>query len=121
MRIFPAGRAGVSIGIGAFFLVILGVVLQVLFSAPMFNENKEWGSIIVNLATLLPGLTVSVRRLHDIDKSGWWLLIMFTFIGIIPLTYWACKKGSTGQNRFGADPLAAPRPAKCDNAHCGKI
>jgi uncharacterized membrane protein YhaH (DUF805 family) len=61
---------------------------------------------VVSLALLLPGIAVSVRRLHDIDRTGWWLLIAFTFVGIILLIVWNCMKGSTGSNRFGADPLA---------------
>jgi uncharacterized membrane protein YhaH (DUF805 family) len=54
----------------------------------------------------LPGLAVWVRRLHDIDRTGWWLLIVFTVIGIILLVAWACTRGTPGPNRFGPDPLA---------------
>lgn len=61
---------------------------------------------LVSLALLLPGLAVSVRRLHDLDRTGWWLLLIFTVIGIILLLIWDCMKGTTGPNRFGPDPLA---------------
>ena len=47
--------------------------------------------IIALLVTTIPTLAVSCRRLHDIDKSGWWILIMFTIIGIIPLIIWYAK------------------------------
>ncbi len=58
------------------------------------------------LATLLPGLAVAVRRLHDLDKSGWWVLIvMIPFIGFIILLVWFASKGTPGDNRFGPDPL----------------
>jgi uncharacterized membrane protein YhaH (DUF805 family) len=67
--------------------------------------NGLIGSVIA-LALLLPGVAVSVRRLHDLDRTGWWLLIAFTGIGIILLIVWYCMKGTTGSNRFGADPLA---------------
>jgi uncharacterized membrane protein YhaH (DUF805 family) len=41
-----------------------------------------------------------------VDRSGWWLLMYFTIIGIIyPLLVWKCTKGATGDNRFGPDPL----------------
>jgi uncharacterized membrane protein YhaH (DUF805 family) len=43
---------------------------------------------IFTIATILPGLAVSVRRLHDVNKNGWWFLIMFTGIGILLLIYW---------------------------------
>jgi len=61
---------------------------------------------LLSLALLLPSIAVGVRRLHDIDRTGWWLLIAFTGIGIILLIVWACIKGTEGANRFGPDPLA---------------
>lgn len=63
-------------------------------------------STVVSLGLFLPGLAVSIRRLHDIDRTGWWVLIVFTIIGIILLIVWNCTKGTTGSNRFGPDPLA---------------
>jgi uncharacterized membrane protein YhaH (DUF805 family) len=61
------------------------------------------------LATVLPLLPVSVRRLHDLDRSGWWILLdLIPRIGGIILLIWACTKGTDGPNRFGADRLAQP-------------
>lgn len=60
-----------------------------------------WG-----LVNVLPGLAIGIRRLHDIDKSGWWTLIAFTGIGAIVLLVWDGAKGTAGANRFGPDPLA---------------
>jgi uncharacterized membrane protein YhaH (DUF805 family) len=66
-------------------------------------------SIIWSLANLLPGIAVGVRRLHDTDRSGWWLLISFIpLIGAIVLLVFFCTKGTTGPNRFGHDPLGSP-------------
>ncbi len=62
---------------------------------------------IVSLALFLPGIAVSIRRLHDIDRTGWWLLIAFTGIGLIVLVVFDCIKGTPGPNRFGPDPLGA--------------
>src|SRR5437879_1944839 len=63
-------------------------------------------STLVSLALILPGLAVAVRRLHDIDRSGWWLLLGFIpIVGAIILIVWACKRGTKGPNRFGPDPL----------------
>jgi uncharacterized membrane protein YhaH (DUF805 family) len=53
----------------------------------------------------LPGIAVSVRRLHDRDYSGWWFLIVLTGIGAIVLLVWFCMRGTAGANRFGPDPL----------------
>ena len=47
-----------------------------------------------------------MRRLHDIDRTGWWVLITFTVIGIILLLIWACTRGTAAANRYGPDPLA---------------
>jgi uncharacterized membrane protein YhaH (DUF805 family) len=63
--------------------------------------------LLVSLALLLPGIAVSARRLHDLDRTAWWLLIVFTGVGVILLIVWDCIKGTTGPNHFGADPLAA--------------
>jgi uncharacterized membrane protein YhaH (DUF805 family) len=61
------------------------------------------------LAVLLPGIAVGIRRMHDTDRSGWWVLI-----GIIPIVGWiiyivlCASRGTAGPNRFGADAPAAP-------------
>jgi uncharacterized membrane protein YhaH (DUF805 family) len=60
---------------------------------------------LFTLATLLPSLAVAARRLHDTDRSGWWLLLIFTGIGILMLIDFECQEGTPGKNRFGLDPL----------------
>ena len=60
---------------------------------------------MVSLGLFLPSLAVAVRRLHDLDRTGWWVLIAFTLIGIILLIVWDCTKGTTGPNSYGTDPL----------------
>jgi uncharacterized membrane protein YhaH (DUF805 family) len=60
---------------------------------------------LVSLGLFLPGLAVSVRRLHDLDAVGWWILLVFTGIGILILIVWFCMRGTVGPNRFGPDPL----------------
>ena len=61
---------------------------------------------IVTLAAVLPTLAVGARRLHDIDRSGWWQFIqVIPLIGIIVLIYWFAQPGEPGPNRFGP-PLA---------------
>ncbi len=62
---------------------------------------------IFGLVTILPSLAVAVRRLHDLDRSGWWLLLaLIPLIGSIVLLIWFCTRGTDGSNRFGPDPLA---------------
>ena len=55
--------------------------------------------------TIIAGIALICRRLHDIDRSGWWYLIAFTGIGAFVVLYWFCKKGTDGKNRFGDNPL----------------
>jgi len=61
--------------------------------------------VIFSLFLTIASLALVVRRLHDTNKSGWWYLITFTIIGVLPLLYWYCKKGDEGENRFGSNPL----------------
>jgi uncharacterized membrane protein YhaH (DUF805 family) len=58
------------------------------------------------LAVFLPSLAVAMRRLHDLDRSGWWvLLFLIPIVGGIVLIVWFCSPGTPGPNRFGPDPL----------------
>ena len=62
---------------------------------------------IFAVAVLLPSLALTVRRLHDRDKSGWWILLgIIPIIGGIILIIWFALPGTKGDNRFGHDPLA---------------
>jgi uncharacterized membrane protein YhaH (DUF805 family) len=84
-------------------------VLLVAFAAGMvdgaFNLNTDVIADLWALVTSLPGLAVSVRRLHDSDRSGWWLFVlMILFAGLVLLIAWFFQDGTPGTNRFGADP-----------------
>lgn len=61
---------------------------------------------IWNLVILVPGFAISVRRLHDIGKSGWWVLLNFIpLVGSIIIIIWFCKD-STEDNQWGPNPKA---------------
>ena len=61
--------------------------------------------LLYSLGILLPSIAVGTRRLHDIDRSGWWQLIgLIPIIGVIVLIVWYASEGNTGSNRFGPDP-----------------
>ncbi len=53
-----------------------------------------------NLFLLIPEVSVSIRRLHDINKSGLWYLLTFTIVGIIPLIYFYSLKGDGKENDY---------------------
>ncbi len=60
---------------------------------------------IFGLAVILPSLSVAVRRLHDVGKSGWWLFIgLVPLVGGILLLVWACTDSAAGENQYGPNP-----------------
>ena len=79
-----------------------GIILSIVDSVLGIQLlNGLW-----TLALLLPSICVGVRRLHDRDMSGWWLLLGFIpVIGAIILIVWFASRGTAGPNRFGSDPL----------------
>ena len=74
----------------------LGLVEGILDIAPESDDSIL--ATIYQLAVLIPSIAVGVRRMHDTDHSGWWLLLP-----IVNLVF-ACTEGTRGDNRFGADP-----------------
>lgn len=61
---------------------------------------------VYSLAVFLPSLAVTVRRLHDIDRSGWWVLLVFLpIVGAIVFLVFMATRGGEIPNRFGASPL----------------
>lgn len=78
----------------------------------LFTVLLSWGAMIVDssqilsgiisLALFLPSLAAAARRLHDTNRSAWWLLIAFTIIGLIPLLIWLASKGNDQDNQYGS-------------------
>lgn len=89
------------------WLVSIGLTIldAVLFG--LSDDGLGPLSGLFSLAVLLPGLAVSARRLHDIERSGWWMLVyLVPLVGWVLFFVWNCRRGSIGTNRFGMDPLA---------------
>ncbi|CCN34459.1 conserved hypothetical protein [Vibrio nigripulchritudo SO65] len=81
----------------AIFTSILGLIDKIL--------GIEFLGIIYGLALIVPGIAVNVRRLHDIGRTGWWVLIaLVPFIGWAVLIIFAATEGVKGGNEYGADP-----------------
>lgn len=59
--------------------------------------------LVIFLATIIPATAVAVRRLHDTDRSGWWLLLSIVPLGFIVLIVWFVARGTQGTNRFGPE------------------
>jgi uncharacterized membrane protein YhaH (DUF805 family) len=71
-----------------------------------FTASAGWLGLVVSLVVLLPSIAVAVRRLHDMDRSGWWwwlnLLNIFCLIGAIVLIFgFYIKPGTPRQNKYG--------------------
>lgn len=61
--------------------------------------------MLYSLAVLIPGIAVSVRRLHDTDRSGWWLLItLIPLIGAIVILVFMVQDSKPGENQYGMNP-----------------
>ena len=84
--------------------IIIGVIAGVLVRVTNVTAFAFLGTIY-NLAVLIPGFAVFVRRMHDIGKSGWWWLIAFIpLIGIIVLIVFCCLDSQPGENQYGPNP-----------------
>lgn len=89
------------------FNTLLGMVVYAAVQHLMGTEAADGAASILQLVLFLPMLAVGVRRLHDIDFRGWWMLLGLTVVGIIPLIIFFCLPGKAAPNRFGAREYGA--------------
>lgn len=89
------------------FVVLVSIILTMIDM--MLGLTTAAGGVLTllfSLAVLVPSLAVGVRRLHDSERSGWWLLIgLVPFVGVIVLLVFMVLPGTRGANRFGPDPI----------------
>ncbi|WP_152047352.1 DUF805 domain-containing protein [Aureimonas psammosilenae] len=87
-------------------VIILAVVVSVIDQG-MVHPLSPMSGVLLGLFTLvhiLPSIAVQVRRLHDIDRTGWWMLLNVTGIGAIVTLIFVMLGGTQGPNRFGPMP-----------------
>ncbi len=97
----------ISFAIGIIGLVFMSAGIESLGQIAMSLQS------LFGLAMFIPGLAVFVRRLHDINRSGWWFFIVFIpIVGVLVLLYWLFKAGDVGTNQYGEDPKAAEAAAR---------
>jgi uncharacterized membrane protein YhaH (DUF805 family) len=89
--------------------VLFNMVIAVLLSVVDYVISSPGIiGLLFALAILLPSIAVGVRRLHDTDRSGWWLLIAFVpIIGAIVLLVFFVLDSTPGDNKYGANPKQA--------------
>lgn len=80
--------------------VIVGVFVGVTAGLTMGPKNAAFIANVYNVGLILPSLAITVRRLHDVNKSGWFMFV--PFYGF----YLMFVEGDKGDNRFGTDPKA---------------
>ena len=96
--------------LGSTLFDVLDAVLGWQFGEPdIFGNRAGVLNLLFRLALLVPIVCVTARRLHDVNRSGWWMLIPLTVIGIIPYFYWTVKKPEDNEegreNQWGKNPL----------------
>jgi len=105
--------------LGIFLIAVIPVTLLyiVALAAAFGSAGGAGGGILVtllslvilllSLALIVPAIAVQVRRFHDQDKSGWFVLINFVpYVGGLVVLVFMCLEGTRGPNRFGPDPKA---------------
>jgi uncharacterized membrane protein YhaH (DUF805 family) len=82
------------------FVSFVITIIKLLFLNQLSLINRIL-LIFFLLLIIIPSIAVGTRRLHDINKSGWWQLLIFTAIGLIPLIFWWTKVGEKNNNKYG--------------------
>lgn len=96
------------------FTVIVSIILGILDSILGTRSSYGLGLLgsLYSLAVLLPGLGVTIRRLHDTGRSGWWFLIVLVpFVGWIVLLVFMILDSQPGDNQYGPSVKGAAAPA----------
>lgn len=81
--------------------VLLSFVIEFVFG---IFDMGETAISIYSIFIFIPSIAVSIRRLHDIGKSGWYCLLLLIPLVSLIFLYWACKVSEQGPNRFGKQP-----------------
>ena len=91
-------------------LMIIAMLVAIIGDIIIMGvDNLDNGPVqsLLTIVLILPSLSVSVRRLHDVGRSGWWVCIpLVPILGILLFIYWALKPGEDGSNKYGQNPLA---------------
>jgi uncharacterized membrane protein YhaH (DUF805 family) len=94
------------------FNIIASIILGFIDRATgTFNAQMQVGLLsgIYGLAVLIPGLAVTVRRLHDIGRTGWWFfIVLIPILGVIVLLVFMVTASNAGENQYGPPPRSVP-------------
>jgi uncharacterized membrane protein YhaH (DUF805 family) len=91
--------------LGEFILLAIAMIVDSIVGTDFGGLGYGFVYCAVALALLIPAIAVGVRRLHDTNRSGWWLLIaLIPFIGAIVLIVFLVSEGTAGENDYGHNP-----------------
>lgn len=85
-----------------YLFLMLGIFVTVLIDA-VLGTSAFLGLFF--LGTILPMFFVTIRRLHDVGRSGWWILLSMVPIASVVLLYWTIIEGDLNDNAYGPSPL----------------
>ena len=89
-------------------IFIVLTLMDIMIGTYSYEDDVGLLSGLYALGVLIPSIAVIVRRLHDIDRNGWWLLIaLIPIVGIIVLLVFMVLDSKTGENRYGPNPKDA--------------
>jgi uncharacterized membrane protein YhaH (DUF805 family) len=87
------------------YFVLFNLIILIILTIIDYAINSAILSTIYNLAVLIPSIAVGVRRLHDTNRTGWWLLIgLIPIIGWIVLIIFMVQDSQKGENQYGPNP-----------------
>jgi len=96
-----ANFSGRAIRSEYWWFILAYIIAYLVLAIVDYVLGAQLLTAILSLALIIPSIAVGVRRLHDLDKSGWWLLLGFVPIVGLILIYWFAQPGTPGANRFG--------------------
>ena len=109
-----------------YWLAVL--VNMAIFIVPVFFYDSDAEASLIGrlhvfyfLATIIPSIAIAVRRLHDINKSGFWLLAHFIPLGTLLVLFFHICKGDEGDNLYGPSPLATEGTAEGFSGTAGEL
>ncbi len=89
-------------------IMVIAILIDISNDTFIFHLVVGPVSGVIGSITLLPSLSLGVRRLHDVNRSGWWILAGFLFpIGSFILIKWLLRSGDSYHNRYGENPYAS--------------
>lgn len=97
-----------------FYIIFIGVIISLALKGHIYGGTSFdslflmlifYGVLfLIFLPILLPSFAVTARRLHDVGRSGWWILLMFVPIAGILVFFFLVQQGTKGTNEYGEDP-----------------